>query len=56
MLAAISTSIVRLLRENYGRGPSRAKSYAMDDCIVCVLRNGFTPHERTIVEAASPRA
>jgi uncharacterized protein YbcI len=50
MLAAISTRIVQLLRENYGRGPSRAKTYAMDDCIVCVLRNGFTPHERTIIE------
>ena len=51
MLAAISTRIVRLLRENYGRGPSRAKTYAMDDCIVCVLRNGFTAHERTIVDS-----
>src|SRR5919112_4775139 len=50
MLAAISTRIVQLLSEHYGRGPSRAKSYAMDDCIVCVLRNGFTAHERTIVE------
>jgi uncharacterized protein YbcI len=49
MLAAISTRIVGLLREHYGRGPSRAKTYAMDDCIVCVLRNGFTAHERTIV-------
>src|SRR5690349_14984212 len=54
MLAAISTRIVQLLRENYGRGPSRAKSYAMDDCIVCVLRNGFTRHERTIVEGGDP--
>jgi uncharacterized protein YbcI len=51
MLAAISTRIVGLLREHYGRGPSRAKSYAMDDCIVCVLRNGFTAHERTIVDS-----
>jgi uncharacterized protein YbcI len=54
MLAAISTRIVQLLRENYGRGPSRAKSYAIDDCIVCVLRNGFTAHERTIVEGGDP--
>jgi uncharacterized protein YbcI len=54
MLAAISTRIVQLLRENYGRGPSRAKSYAMDDCIVCVLRNGFTRHERTIVAGGDP--
>jgi uncharacterized protein YbcI len=51
MLAAISTRIVGLLREHYGRGPSRAKTYAMDDCIVCVLRNGFTAHERTIVDS-----
>ncbi|HZH24593.1 MAG TPA: DUF2294 domain-containing protein [Solirubrobacteraceae bacterium] len=51
MLAAISTRIVGLLREHYGRGPSRAKTYVMDDCIVCVLRNGFTAHERTIVNS-----
>jgi uncharacterized protein YbcI len=51
MLASISTRIVGLLREHYGRGPSRAKTYALDDCIVCVLRNGFTAHERTIVES-----
>jgi uncharacterized protein YbcI len=54
MLAAISTRIVQLLRENYGRGPSRAKTYAMDDCILCVLRNGFTAHERTIVAGGEP--
>src|SRR5215212_315965 len=54
MLAAISTRIVQLLREDYGRGPSRAKSYAMDDCIVCVLRDGFTAHERTLVEGGDP--
>jgi uncharacterized protein YbcI len=54
MLAAISTRIVQLLREHYGRGPSRAKSYAMDDCIVCVLRDGFTAHERTIMEGGDP--
>ena len=51
MLAAISTQIVGLLREHYGRGPSRAKTYAMDDCVVCVLRNGFTRHEQTIVDS-----
>lgn len=51
MLAAISTRIVGLLREHYGRGPSRAKTYAMDDCIVCVMRNGFTAHERTIADS-----
>ena len=56
MLAAISTRIVGLLREHYGRGPSRAKTYAMDDCVVCVLRNGFTAHERTIVDSGAARS
>ena len=26
----------------------------MDDCILCVLRNGFTAHERTIVAGGDP--
>jgi hypothetical protein len=26
----------------------------MDDCIVCVLRNGFTAYERTIIEGGHP--
>jgi uncharacterized protein YbcI len=51
MLAATSASIVRLLRENDGRGRSRAKTCAMGDCMVCALRNGFTAHERTIADS-----
>ena len=31
LLAAISTSIVAILREHYGRGPMKAKTYALDD-------------------------
>jgi uncharacterized protein YbcI len=47
LLSAISNSIVALLRENYGRGPMRAKTYALDDIIVCVLRDsGFSPSSR----------
>ena len=34
LLAAISTSIVGILRDHYGRGPMRAKTYALDDIIV----------------------
>ncbi|MFL5860492.1 MAG: Na-translocating system protein MpsC family protein, partial [Solirubrobacteraceae bacterium] len=48
LLAAISTRVVGLLREHYGRGPMRAKTYALDDIIVVVLRgSGFTPLEQT---------
>jgi hypothetical protein len=30
LLAAISTSIVGILREHYGRGPMKAKTYVLD--------------------------
>ena len=51
LLSAISTRIVGILRENYGRGPMKAKTYVLDDLIVCVLRNGFTKHEQTMMES-----
>jgi uncharacterized protein YbcI len=55
LLAAISTSIVAILRERYGRGPMRAKTYALDDIIVVVMRgSGFTPLEQTIMESGQP--
>ena len=54
MLSAISTNIVKILREHYGRGPMRAKTYVLDDLIVCVLKNGFTAIEQTMVDTGSP--
>lgn len=55
LLAAISTSIVGILRDHYGRGPMRAKTYAMDDVIVVVMRaSGFTPLEQTIMDSGHP--
>src|SRR5215213_3195308 len=55
LLSMISTRIVGLLRDHYGRGPMKAKTYALDDIIVCVLRgSGFTPIERTMMESGEP--
>ncbi len=55
LLAAISTSFVGMLREHYGRGPMRAKTYALDDIIVVVLRgSGFTALEQTIMDSGEP--
>ena len=55
LLAAISTSIVAILREHYGRGPMKAKTYALDDIIVVVMRgSGFTPLEQTIMNSGEP--
>ncbi len=55
LLAEISTSIVAILRERYGRGPMKAKTYALDDIIVVVLRgSGFTPLEQTHMDSGQP--
>src|SRR3954452_8174054 len=55
LLAAISTRFVALLREHYGRGPMKAKTYAIDDIIVVVMRgSGFTPLEQTIMNSGEP--
>jgi uncharacterized protein YbcI len=55
LLAAISTSIVKILREHYGRGPMKAKTYAIDDIIVVVMRgSGFTALEQTIMDSGEP--
>ena len=55
LLAAISTSIVGILREHYGRGPMKAKTYALDDIIVVVMRgSGFTALEQTIMDSGEP--
>ena len=42
--------MVALLKEFYGRGPTRAKSYFQDDLVVCVLRGGFTRVEQTLLD------
>jgi uncharacterized protein YbcI len=55
LLAAISTRFVALLREHYGRGPMKAKTYALDDIVVVVMRgSGFTPLEQTIMNSGDP--
>jgi uncharacterized protein YbcI len=55
LLAAISNRIVAILRENYGRGPMKAKTYALDDMIVCVMReSGFSAIEQTMMDSGEP--
>jgi len=47
----ISDGLVALLREYYGRGPERTRTYVSDDLVVCVLRGGFTRVEQTLLES-----
>ncbi|MGH2882144.1 MAG: Na-translocating system protein MpsC family protein, partial [Solirubrobacteraceae bacterium] len=54
LLAEITDRLVLLIREHYGRGPINAKTYLLDDLIVCVLSDGFIAIERTMMEGGSP--
>ena len=51
VLAEITNGIVRLFSEYYGRGPTRAKTYMLEDrYVVTVLRDTMTTVERTLAE------
>jgi uncharacterized protein YbcI len=56
VLTAISDGLVALLKEFYGRGPTRAKSYYEDDLVVCVLREGFSRVEETLLAGGRGQA
>ena len=50
VLTSISDGMVALLKEFYGRGPTRTKTYYEDDLVVCLLRGGFSRVERTLLD------
>src|SRR5436305_7054876 len=54
LLAEITNRIVAMMREHYGRGPIKAKTYVLDNLIVCALSDGFTPIEKTMMEGGEP--
>jgi uncharacterized protein YbcI len=48
-LSAITVAMVKLHRRFYGKGPTEAKTYAINDTILCMLRGGFTTVEQTLM-------
>ena len=50
-LAEISRQIVRLYKEQFGRGPTKAgTSFAGPNTVICTLEDTFTPAERRLAE------
>jgi uncharacterized protein YbcI len=50
-LQAVSNAMVRLHKEQFGRGPTNARSYfAGPDTLVCTLEDALLPAERTMVD------
>ena len=50
VLSKISTEVVRTLKESFGKGPVKAKSYLLDDFLLVVMRGGATVAEETMLE------
>ena len=51
VLAQLSNEMVRLYKDQFGRGPTKARSHwAGDDAILCTLEDSMTPAERNLVQ------
>src|SRR3954453_3710266 len=51
VLAEISREMVRLYKEQFGRGPTRARSdFAGPDTLICTLEDTFTPAEQRLAD------
>jgi uncharacterized protein YbcI len=46
--------MVRMQKEFFGKGPTKAKSYMFDDMLLVVMREGMTTAERTMLEFGHP--
>ena len=55
LTARISTEIVRTIKESFGKGPVKAKSYLLDDFLLVVMRGGVTTAEQTMLERGHAR-
>ena len=51
VLLQVSNEMVRLYKEQFGRGPTRVRTdWAGLDAIVCTLEDSLTPAERNLVK------
>jgi len=50
LLSRISNEMVQAQKRYYGRGPTQAKSYILDDFVLVVMRGGMTVAEQTMLD------
>ena len=48
-LADVTSALVRAKATYYGKGPTKAKSYLNDEYLFCVMENGLTANEQTLL-------
>lgn len=54
--AKISREVVQLLKRHAGRGPTKARTYLNDECVLVLLREGHTASEETMYQGGEARA
>jgi uncharacterized protein YbcI len=50
LLSRISTEMVRAKKEYFGKGPTQARSYFLDDMLIVVMKGGLTTAEKTMLQ------
>jgi uncharacterized protein YbcI len=49
-LAQVTRDLVHLHREYYGKGPTKARTYMVNDTLISILKGGFTTVETTLID------
>jgi uncharacterized protein YbcI len=49
--AALANAMVALMKQYYGKGPTAAKSWILDDYVFIVMEGGLTRNEETLLAA-----
>ena len=51
LLLTISNEMVRIYKDQFGRGPTKVRTdWAGPDVLICTLRESFTPAERNLAQ------
>jgi uncharacterized protein YbcI len=56
MAGEITRGLVGLHTEYYGKGPTKARTYMVNDTVVCLLYGGFTTVEQTLITEGNSEA
>ena len=56
MLLAVSNAVVRLHKQYFGKGPTKARAFHDGDVVTCVLRDVYTRAEQTLIASGRTAA
>lgn len=48
--AQLSREMVRIYKEQFGRGPTKASTHILDNVVLCTLEESMTPAEHSLVK------